>query len=285
MVISFEGRESCIQVYKEVWEDFRQRLSTGEYTYEQLENAKRHNFLKTLDDALSYEENMSTIEVNFSNLRLNYIFCRATKLKDEENSDNIHLSRFLPMSEYIKDDNRFSPKGVEYLYLGCKFGISPSSRKYVDIEKVCLKEIRSEKGDTVGICNFEIPLFLHGKHIRDTNYKVIDLSPWDSYSFEDIEKEFNNLDDKLNDFKSNVNKLVFKLYMKILSSELFKEVENVDNEKKYAPFHCLSYYFKSLGFQGIIYKSTLHDHNDVKNIVLFDKYYAKPISYRIIEVK
>ena len=58
MVISFEGRESCIQVYKEVWEDFRQRLSTGEYTYEQLENAKRHNFLKTLDDALSYEENM-----------------------------------------------------------------------------------------------------------------------------------------------------------------------------------------------------------------------------------
>lgn len=273
-MVDMSGREKSIRVLREVWEDFRQQTVVGKYSSEQLAIAKEHNFLRTLDDALHYEDNMSSLTIDFRTLRLCYIFCRATKLKLDEN--NIPLTRFLPMSEYIEDHNRFSPKGVEYLYLGCKF--IASGKKYEDVEKLCLKEIDSQIGDRIGICRFEIPKYLCGDLIYPNNYKVIDLSLFDSYSFEEIENEVEN-----SQSKDSLNKALFKLYMKLLSSELFKKVENVRKELEYSPFHCLSYYFKSLGFHGIIYKSRVHEDITVKNIVLFDKNYANPLDYKVKE--
>ena len=72
-------------------------------------------------------------------------------------------------------------------------------------------------------------------------------------------------------------KFCLYIYFKILSSELFKPVENAKSKKfEYAPFHCLAYYFKQLGYDGIIYKSTVSNSRYGKNIVLFDKYLANP---------
>lgn len=277
-MMDMSGREDCIKVLREIWEDFRQQTVAGEYNSEQLARAKEHNFFKALDDVLHYKDNISSLKISFRTLRSSYIFCRATKLEPNEVSNNISLTRFLPMSKYIEDHNRFSPKGVEYLYLGCKFIIS--GKKYEDIEKLCLKEIGSKIGDRIGICKFEIPESLFGKSVYSDHYKVIDLSLFDSYSFDEIENEV-----KTSYSKDSLNKALFKLYMKLLSSEMFKKVENVRKEVEYAPFHCLSYYFKSLGFQGIIYKSRVHRDITVKNIVLFDKNYAKPLNYKIKECK
>lgn len=275
-MMDMSGREDCIKVLREIWEDFRQQTVAGEYNSEQLARAKEHNFLKALDDVLHYKDNISSLTIDFRTLRLCYIFCRATKLKLDEN--NIPLTRFLPMSEYIEDHNRFSPKGVEYLYLGCKF--IALGKKYEDVEKLCLKEIDSKIGDRIGICRFEIPESLFGKSVYSDHYKVIDLSLFDSYSFDEIENEV-----KTSYSKDSLNKALFKLYMKLLSSEMFKKVENVRKEVEYAPFHCLSYYFKSLGFHGIIYKSRVHEDITVKNIVLFDKNYANPLDYKVKECK
>lgn len=279
-MFNFEGRNECINIFNGVWEDFRQQVSNVEYTTEELERAKEHVFLKTLDDVLHYEDNMERLAVSFATLRLNYIFSRATKLTEEESKSHIDLSRFLPMDKFIEDDNRFSPKRVEYLYLGSKFNIY-STKNYRNIEKLCLKEIRSEKGNIVGHCRFEIREYLYGKHVANTDYKVIDLSLWDNYSFEEIQNELSTMDFTDDNLKSNLNKLLFKLYIRLLSSELFKPVENVDGEKRYTPFHYLAYYFKSLGFQSIIYKSTVHQSDDVRNIVLFEKNFAVPTEYKI----
>ena len=44
-----------------------------------------------------------------------YCVGRGTILGETEPTPN--GNRFIPNSQYIKDDNRFSPKGVEWLYL------------------------------------------------------------------------------------------------------------------------------------------------------------------------
>lgn len=43
-----------------------------------------------------------------------YCVGRGTILGEDENPD---FERFIPKTEFIKEDNRFSPSGVEWLYL------------------------------------------------------------------------------------------------------------------------------------------------------------------------
>ena len=58
-------------------------------------------------------------------------------------------------------------------------------------------------------------------------------------------------------------------YCKLLSDQIFIPVETNNKSLMYAPFHCVAQYFLSLGYKGIIYKSTVFDKG--KNLVLFDK--------------
>jgi hypothetical protein len=60
-----------------------------------------------------------------------------------------------------------------------------------------------------------------------------------------------------------------ELYMRLLSEEIFKPIHTLNKELEYAPFQLMGNYFKSLGYKGIIYKSTVSNYG--KNIVVFDK--------------
>ena len=63
-------------------------------------------------------------------------------------------------------------------------------------------------------------------------------------------------------------------YCKLLSEQIFLLLTTDDKNIEYAPFHLMAQYFLSMGYSGIIYKSTVC--NKGKNIVLFDKEYAHP---------
>ena len=54
---------------------------------------------------------------SFSDYFKNKLTGRGTIIKPSEPSDTPNYGRFLPDSRYIKEDNRFSPAGVEWLYL------------------------------------------------------------------------------------------------------------------------------------------------------------------------
>ncbi|MCX0385049.1 hypothetical protein LI053_06210 [Clostridium perfringens] len=292
MYIDIENRNNAIGKFKEAWEEFRQELGQNIFNYKELEKAKEYTFLKVLDDVLQYKENNDDLQESFINLHLYYSFCRATKKSDNESRVDINFDRFLPKEKFIKEDNRFSPKGIEYLYLACKLRFG-KERNYKYIEDVALKEVRAEKGNIYGICKFNIP-----ESVASIDKKVINLTIADNKTFEKIEselweKDVNYLSSNCNNFISKRRKVdkckvlnyyhkvsrrfCLDVYFKILSSELFKPVENAKSKEfEYAPFHCMAYYFKQLGFEGIIYKSTVCNNGYGKDIVLFNKNLAKP---------
>ncbi len=282
MYFDLENKESVILIFRKSWEEFRQALGKKEFEYTDLNKAKKLTFLKVLDDVLAYEENKTKLSVLFTALYFYYSFCRATEIKDNEDIKKIDFNRFLPNKKFMKEDNRFSPKDKEFLYLACKYKYFKEVN-YEVIEEVALKEMRSKKGMKVGICKFNV--------IKDYSYdnkKVIDLTLVDNKTLEDILKEFNNGIVKILDGESNSKnesqKLILNLYLNILSAEIFKPVNNAEKGYEYAPFHCLAYYFEQLGFSGIIYKSTVCDNKIGKNIVLFNKYYAKPFEFNFINL-
>lgn len=292
MYIDSENLDGVIEKFREAWEEFRKALGQNIISYKDLEKAKEFTFLQGFDGVLQYKENNDDLHEKFNTLYFYYSFCRATRKGDNESIADMKYERFLPKEEFIKEDNRFSPKGIEYLYLACKtrFG---REKNYKYIEDVALKEVRAEAGNIYGICKFKIP-----ESVADTDKKVINLTIADNKTFKKIETEFcekadNYLYSNFNEFISKRGKVdkgevenyshkvsrrfCLDIYLKILSSELFKPVENAKSKEfEYAPFHCMAYYFKKLGFDGIIYKSTVCSNGYGKDIVLFDKDLAKP---------
>lgn len=81
-----------------------------------------------------------------------------------------------------------------------------------------------------------------------------------------------------------VNKTEFKriftewavyTYSKLLSEQIFEPIDDsADKGIMYAPFQTMAQYYRSLGYSGIIYGSTVSEVG--RNIVLFDKIIAKP---------
>lgn len=284
MNFDVENKEKCITTFKKQWEEFRQALGNNEVGYRELEKIKRFNFFKCLNEVLNYENNKKDLTVSFKELYFNYSFCRGTKIKKSELVKNINFDRFIPNQKDFPRINRFSPVGEEYLYLACKVRFG-EEKNYKAIEEVALKEIRAKSGEKIGICKFKIPY--KGDLLCK---KVIDLSIVDNITFEDIEREFSKwfLDfsniNNINNLKEDARKLILKMYLVILSSEIFKPVKNVKEEFEYAPFHCIAYYFKQLGFDGIIYKSTVCNNQYGKNIVLFNKLYAEPFEIKFIDL-
>lgn len=82
----------------------------------------------------------------------------------------------------------------------------------------------------------------------------------------------------------SVNKTEFKriftewavyTYSKLLSEQIFEPIDDsADKGIMYAPFQTMAQYYRSLGYSGIIYGSTVSEVG--RNIVLFDKEIAKP---------
>lgn len=293
MYFDYENKDKVIKTFKETWEEFRQALGTNKIGYKELSKAKEYTFLGVLDNVLSYENNNIDLEVLFKTLYFNYSFCRATEIKSNEIIEKIDFDRFLPNKEYSKDANRFSPTDKEYLYLACKtrFG---KEKHYDLIEEISKKEIRAREGQKIGICKFKIP-----ENLDIMERRVINLTLVDNISLEDINQDsenwinnyiYSNINTNKSkkvvskEIKEETRSSLLKIYLKILSSEIFKPVENVDRDFEYAPFHCLAYYFSKLGYDGIIYKSTVCNNGYGKNIVLFNKYYAEPFEFKFIEM-
>lgn len=248
------------------WEEFRQVLADKKFNYKEVDKAKEITFLKQLDDMFTYSNNQKNIPTKLQYIAKSSNLCRATKLSEEEKKDKnkITYSRFKPDQKNHPSINRFSPVGIDYLYLAIRFGKFKSTKSLFNcLEQTCLNEIRAEKGQTIAFCKFKIN--------KDSDYKkVIDLTIADNKTYDDLlggmlrSCAWRNADKE-----KIVNDFCRRIYFKLISEELFIPVKTEDPNIEYAPFHCLAYYFTSLGYDGIIYKSTVYDKG--KNIVLFNK--------------
>ncbi len=261
-------------------------------------------FIDIFDDVFSkciekYEDEF------FYALSVSDVLCRVVK---EWGWDE---SRFIPRDN-IATINRWNPPGKTYLYLS----FDKNERKYNDelsvSEYICLEEYRAKNGNKYSFCHFK-PI-KEGK-ILDLSYNDVELWKIEMAldRYEEIVKDlfFNStLSDKVElkkmgttrrsvkrYIKKNVNKTLIdssiiekaiaKTYLKMICNTIYKKVDEDDNagkEKAYKSFHILAGYLESKGITGIIYPCTRTKKIIGKNLVLFNRYDAVPISGTIREI-
>lgn len=135
-----------------------------------MDNPLKSRFMKVFDDLFTHRQ--SDFEFGFRKMSSEYKFKRGARLSGDPTYD-----RFLPESYYIKEDNRFSPSGVEWLYLA-------ASRYEHDAEECTIKECRAISGERFGICNFSLV---------SGDYKVVNLTLADNYSFTELDDRLENI--------------------------------------------------------------------------------------------
>ncbi|EOS39387.1 hypothetical protein C808_01808 [Lachnospiraceae bacterium M18-1] len=260
IILDFTGKDKCEKTIRQTWHSFTISLANKKYKYNEVSKALSDTFLYVFDELFQDTSMRVLLSTTLSDLSdKNTELCRGAKLKPLE---KVNYDRFIPKSEFINEDNRFSPKGVEWLYLAIGNPISAIP----NIENCCIQECRVEDNDRVGLCHFAIS----NKHL---DKKIVDLTISDEVSFDKLNINFaTNL--KQSNLEYETKKWITFTYAKLMSENIFLPLETDDKELIYAPFQCLAQYFISKGYSGIIYKSTVC--NGGKNIVLFDKLLASP---------
>lgn len=263
--------------WKSSWNNFRSKLEKGLLQYEYInenfvsKEIGKYEFLNQLYILLESPKqkfkcdsnNKEYFTIDLKKIDEEFSLCRGVV---EDNEDKIKYSRFIPYQDKFPRNNRFSPPGIEYLYLAIDVENSNPynfNNRFSKLEKTCIKEIRADRKKKIGLCNFKIDSKYYNK-------KIIDLTIGKDKS----ESELVDYGVKVFGKEEELNKVMCILFMKILSREIFKPINVLDKDKEYAPFHCMAKFFSLLGFDGIIFESTCY--NKGKNIVLFDKLYAKP---------
>ena len=241
--IEHDAPEGGIEAIRDTWNELRSDLASGMFAYNDLESAMSTRFLGVLNQLLSFNPVKEKVTVDLNFFAKSKCFVRAAKISTDEKID---FDRFIPKAKKMTSANRFSPKGIEWLYLGFDRHIS-------DAKKCCYAEIRASDDNVVKYCEFKYAM---------KNHKVINLTKADGKSWEEITQPYGNAETASASFVSDI-------YFKLLSQEIFLQVDSQNKDLEYAPFHCMAAYFKSLGFDGIIYKSTVSDAG--KNLVMFDK--------------
>lgn len=267
------------------WIEFRDALKNREFAYDEIEKAKSLTFLRVLNDLFAEHKGIEILSKTISDLPMK--MGRGTILGS---SEAVNYDRFLPKKQFITSANRFSPEGVEWLYLALE---NQSSAM-----QTAKSEIRISKGQRFGFCYFEFDE-------SAKQHKYVDLTIADEYEYDDfnaaleayaqmkLEKEKRKalMLHKMPNKKDIIDKKEFEgvfvrwsiyTYCKILSEEIFVPLDTEDKNLAYAPFQTLATYFLGLGYSGIIYKSTVQ--NGGKNIVLFDKHLANPSGKIIDEI-
>lgn len=277
-IFDFSGIDKCEKTIRKTWNEFRECLTNGQFSYKEIDKAKEQTFLKVYDDLFHKHCGIDHKTIAIKDLRYKLIG-RGTILKDNEVPD---YERFLPKEEYIKEDNRFSPPGVEWLYLA----IGDDN----DIHDYAQSECRVKIGNRFGFCHFQF----------DTNYndcKLVDLTIADNISYAELNaslEEYGQAQVKKSvriakalGFvpRMSTNQKEFEelfahwgvhSYSKLLSEQIFVPLDVSDNKViTYAPFQTMAQYYISLGYSGIVYGSTVCPNG--KNVVLFDKHMACPI--------
>lgn len=269
------------EIMKRTWAEFGNALARKDFEYTDTDNALSVTFLRQFDgwfQGIGKSEMTATLSEFLNSKHIG----RGTIIKPSEPQDTPPYDRLLPVSKFITEDNRFSPPGVEWLYLAV-------GENQNIVQKGAENECRAKQGDRFAFCNFEI-------NTDYSNLKVVDLTIADKMTYDDINKILKELEEReydrafkyvekygyltyrlnyKNDYmKQDIAKWVLRTYAKMMSKNLFVPI-NTDNKKLvYAPFQTLAMYFIREGFDGIVYSSTVCPES--KNIVLFNKNYAVP---------
>jgi len=112
-IFDFSSIKNSEQTIRNTWNEFRECLANGSFSYNEIEKAKKQTFLKVYDDLFHKHSGIEHKTIALKDLT-GKLIGRGTILKTDEVPD---YERFLPKEEYIKEDNRFSPPRVEWLYL------------------------------------------------------------------------------------------------------------------------------------------------------------------------
>ena len=276
-IFDFSGIENSEKTIRKTWNEFRDCLANGLFSYKEIEKAKEQTFLRVYDDLFQKHSGIDHKTIALKDLRCTQIG-RGTILKNDEVPN---YERFLPKEEYINEDNRFSPPHVEWLYLAVGNNNA--------IHECAQAECRVERGDRFGLCHFQL----------DAKYdecKLVDLTIADDISYAELNaslEEYRQAQVKKGfkiaralgfipqmrfdkkEFEELFTRWGVYTYTKLLSEQIFEPLD-VSNNKAitYAPFQTMAQYYISLGFSGIVYGSTVCPVG--KNIVLFDKSMASP---------
>lgn len=285
-LFDFGDISKCEQTMRQTWGEFRTSLSNGQFSYNQVDQALNSTFLKVFNDLF----NVNAGKQFFS--KTVHQVCGAS---DElvrgailSEGEPVLYDRFIPKKEYIKCDNRFSPSGLEWLYLalGKKTDIKCD---FTLAEQCSIHECRAKKGDRFVVCSFHIDSAFY-------NNKVVDLTIAKNDSYDQLNDNLEQygqnhrtrgVQDFLTkgipvrthraEFIAHFLKWSAYTYARLLDEQIFVPIETVNKENIYAPFQCLSQYFITLGYVGIIYSSTVFPH--ASNVVFFNKDIARPVGH------
>lgn len=286
-IFDFSGIENSENTIKKTWSEFRECLAKGLFSYDEIDKAKHQTFLRVYDDLFNKHSGIDHKTIAIKDLKCTLIG-RGTILK---NNEVPNYERFIPKEEYIKEDNRFSPPGVEWLYLA----IGNDN----DIHECAQAECRVKTGNRFGFCHFQFD-------DKYDDYKLVDLTIADGISYAELNASLEEYGQaqvkkgveiakvlgfipKMSTDKKEFAELFTRwgvyTYTKLLSEQIFIPLDVTDNKAiAYAPFQTIAQYYISLGYSGIVYGSTVCPVG--KNVVLFDKKMACPIGaiedYRIL---
>lgn len=271
----FSNIQNSEETAKETWKVFRNALASNKFVYDDIKSALKETYLKVFDDLLSFRNNREYFSKELLLLKSN-VLKRGAMISPD---DDITYDRFIPNKKYIHDDNRFSPPGIEWLYLAIGDDI-------LSAEECCMKECRVKKGDTFALCTFNIEPYAENKIVIDLTVGTEQTYDNLNHNLEEaVQRVLNKavinhtskgfpVQESIKEFENEFTSWLLQTYSKMTSEQLFIPVDTDDKSYIYSPFQCLAKYFISKGFEGIIYSSTIYSRG--KNIVLFDKTYARP---------
>lgn len=279
------SKKDCDRLIKNDWKEVKVALHTGQVNYSEIDKLLEYRFFKQYNDMFSLMEFDNTVELS-SIQKL----ARGVRGWYYDNGDKFDYERFIPKIKY-SGLNRFNPPEKIFIYLGIN-----SNNKELSEEKVCIKELRANRGDKVSLCEFVV-------NNSALNKRVVDLTIGNDSTYEELINNINRIIDyanisndlnkKLGNFKKNdkefvnqsirakkgpeykIAKELMKIYTKMITDDLFKAVDGLDRQYEYAPFHAFANYFQQKGYTGIIYNSTVSPEN--RNLVLFDISDVNPI--------
>jgi len=255
-----DERKKAAVTFKKTWEQLKNLLANKVFSYDQTERALQTDFLKQFDD-LFQSIGKTVLSTELKDVFSSYTVGRGTILGVDE---VVSYCRFIPIANFIKHDNRFSPEGVEWLYLA--IGSNNETIKHCS-ESEC----NAQKSDRFGFCHFSL-------NTECGDVKIVDLTKFADENYDDFN---NQLVSSIQRYKKSEEQIRYgirmwglKTYSTMLSEEIFVPIEDSQKKVEYTPFQTMAKYFEKQGFGGIIYKSTKYQY--AKKLVLFDKIYANP---------
>jgi len=224
-IFEFSDIKKSEETMNSTWAEFRKALVDREFCYSQINVALEKTFLKVFDQLIADQTIRSEYSVSLLELVKirNAQFFRGAIIEPGEMVD---YDRFIPKKEFIKEDRRFSPPGIEWLYLS----IQDTSMTHVSpnlAQECCIKECCASNGDDFAICPFRTD-------VSNASLSIIDLTIGIEDSFESLNRL---LDTKAQEIRSlNVKrffetgklldgwKLEFETHFKLWASHTYTKL-------------------------------------------------------------